>query len=147
MRFTIEGYAFTIPDRHQPGDVLSEIEAHALNSFRVRNIQIQMLRKVRQAISQSSGQILSPEELASLQSQIAKYAESYQFSLPTRQNAITPLELEIEIVAKEMADKQARLKDWTSPGADPATIEQFKSLPVVQIEARRRLEDSKSLPL
>jgi len=143
MKITIFDYSFILEDKFSSGHVLSANEAMALNGLRAENIRKRMTDKVKAAIDQNGGEILAPNDIERLQSIITDYAELYDFHPPSRRTAIMPLEIKIEIVAKEMADKAARQRGEIS--ASDSEIESWKYHPQTQSEARRRLAESRQI--
>src|SRR3954468_20755615 len=109
LRISVSNYFFQVTSPYSAGPTnLSEEEARAFNNLRAENIRNRVAARVRQAIQDSKDGELTPQVIANLQSAISEIDATYQFPARQRAPKLTALDIEVEIVAAEMADSAAR---------------------------------------
>src|SRR3954468_17656783 len=105
LRISVSNYFFQVTSPYSAGPTnLSEEEARAFNTLRAENIRNRVAARVRQAIQDSQDGELSPQIITELQSMVSEIDSTYQFPARQRAPKMTALDVEVEIVATEMAD-------------------------------------------
>lgn len=137
MKITISQYSFQLSEPYQIGHQLTADEARALNVLRSSHIRKAIASQVRQTILDNDNRILSTEILSELQQCVNILDQEFAFGPPQRAPKVSPLDIEIELVARYWADSEA-IKSGRV-GATNEEIDAWKAKPQVQIEARKRL--------
>lgn len=151
MFLSIGPYSFSLSSPYSPGHCLTAAEAAALNSLRAENIRNTLRRwvELEQRTAGPKG-LLSPAQLARLQSKLDSYSENYQFGRLS-EGAKPPKGLaeEIILVAEEWLAAQCRQQ-----GAElldlpnrQELIDEISEKSEVQLEARKRLSARQTVAL
>lgn len=132
MLITVNANPYLVPSHYSPGPHdLTPAEAHVLDRARAQGITSAASKWPRPH---------TPDEIAQFQGQILEYASAYSLDQSPnggkpRQPDVSPLERELESVAREWA---LQSPDYDE-GALDEMIESAVRAPDCQIEARRRL--------
>ena len=110
-------YQFNLPAPFSAGHPLSDGEAAALNNLLLDLTRMRLSDWISQISSKD--EILSPEQLSSLQHRASRYVEQYKFDPVLSRPRKSVLQQEREIVAAELS--------------------QSEDDPTVEVEARRRI--------
>lgn len=147
-QITIAGHTFKAPLRYAEGHELTANEAGALNQTYHENLRNNFAGKVKAAAEQAGG-TLSPDVLASLQSEFDTYAESYQFGIRTGGGAVRdPVMAEALRIAKDKikAALKAQGRKTTDVTAEAITeaakklLASDKGQPIMDL-ARQRVQE------
>lgn len=152
-KITIAGQLFDLSDVYAEGHVVTAMEAKALNQTRAENIRNNFAGEVKKV--QGERETLTAEEVAKLQTELNKYAKTYEFSVGG--GRITdPVEREAKRIATEMVDAKiastgvSKAKYIEAKGKDKydALVAQVMDMDQVRNEAasvikkRNKLADS-----
>lgn len=139
----ISKYQFEVSDPYSAGSVLTEGEAAALNALRAENIRNNCMGWVSAEKEElSAGELLPSDVLSVLQTRFTEYDQQYIFGARRQNRRLGLIEAEVERVAKEFAEAQARGQGRELSDSELAEmLPQVQRLREVQEEARRRVAE------
>lgn len=140
MQVRIKGYSFSIAEPYSEGHTLTRGEAQALNGVRAENVRNNLKKLVDEAQTLAGDRLLSPGELAQIQSRFTEYDAGYSFE---ERRAQAPRRGDLEIAAREIAtevvDARARQEGLDlTPEDREVFIEQVAQDPGVLEQAHQR---------
>lgn len=100
-KITIAGQLFEIADVYAEGHTINAMEAKALNQTRAENLRNNFASTVKE--KQGEAESLTEAQVAELQAELTKYAETYEFSV-SGGRVTDPVEREAKRIAVEMID-------------------------------------------
>ena len=128
----IEHYQFPIRDPYYEGYSLTATEACVLNWHRAHLIQRSVTRWAQEYIKSSPNDLLTPEELEPLATQIYDFDTDYELSFKKEPKKAT-LEYHLDAVATELLEQAG----YPNPAQED--IDKVKKAPQVQSKARERV--------
>lgn len=153
---TIAKQTFTVSLPFEPGHVLTEGEAKALNQTRTENISNSLRKKLTELL----GDEPTPEAIAQAQAMVAELDGSYQFTVANAsggRRVTDPLEKECKVVARAYITQQLREagktakemgKEWMDEKIeDVFSHEKIVALAKKRIAERAKLAESVDLDL
>lgn len=141
MQITIQAYSFQLSEPFQPGQVLGEAEAQALNRFRAETMRSTIARWVKTA-GTGAGELISTGDLERLQVRVGELDARFCFQFQSEGLGAKPgtIQAEARAIAIERVESEARRANVAmSLAAFEEMVGKVLELPAVQEEARKRL--------
>lgn len=147
MKIRIKQYMFGVSEPYVPGPhQLTSAEAAALNILRSNNIKNAFKAKVARAEEASPGGEITAEALTALQEQLDQYDWRYVLSERAAPIAVGLLDLEIEELARETAEAQARAVGRELEGEELAeAVQSLSRLGSIREAAMERIAERRRI--